>query len=333
MSIIERALKKAQQQGKPVPAAADGVQPSERQIEQQFEQTAVPVASTEASEVSVQPVVAKSDRRPAFDAASLTSRDMKRIVEIDFAKLRELGRMPPDDSSHQNEEEMRRIKWPLLAALGGRGGAEPARNQVVLVTSAEPSEGKSYTSLNLALSIVRDREMRVILVDGDVALPGITATLGLDGANGLNDVLDDPSLDVNDVIYRTTVDGLFFVPAGKWHDHSPELIAGSRMPQIIQDLGSRVGNGVVILDSPPLLATNEAQVATRYVGHVLMVVRADRTEQQAVLDALALIDKSTPVSAVLNGVEASLLSKYYGQYYYGYGAQGRYGRSGKGKPE
>ena len=58
------------------------------------------------------------------------------------------------------------------------------------------------------------------------------------------------------------------------------------------------------------------------MGHVLMVVRADRTEQRAVLDALALVDKSTPVSAVLNGVEASLLSKYYGQYYYGYGAKG-----------
>jgi Mrp family chromosome partitioning ATPase len=82
----------------------------------------------------------------------------------------------------------------------------------------------------------------------------------------------------------------------------------------------------VILDSPPLLATNEAQVATQYVGHVLMVVRADRTEQRAVLDALALIDKSVQVSAVLNGVEASLLSRYYGQYYYGYGANNAYSR-------
>jgi receptor protein-tyrosine kinase len=105
------------------------------------------------------------------------------------------------------------------------------------------------------------------------------------------------------------------------------------MPQIIEDLGARVGTGIVIFDSPPLLATNEAQVATRYVGHVLMVVRADRTEQRAVQDALELVDKSTPVSAILNGVEASLLSKYYGQYYYGYGSKGRYGRYGRGKPE
>ena len=242
---------------------------------------------------------------------------MKRIVEIDLDRLRNVGRLPPVHAMHQTDEEMRRIKWPLLSALAGRAGAAPARNNVILVTSAEPSEGKSYTSLNLALSIVRDREMRVILVDGDVALPGLTPTLDLEGAPGLNDALDNPSMDVDEVTYRTTVEGLFFVPAGKWHEHSPELIAGSRMPQIIQDLGRRVGNGIVIVDSPPLLATNEAQAATRYVGHVLMVVRADRTEQKAVLDALALIDKSTPVSAVLNGVEASMLSKYYGHYYLG----------------
>jgi protein-tyrosine kinase len=330
MSIIERALKKAQQQGKPVGDSSGEVTAS-RLVAGPGAAGSVPVVEggTEALEVRPEP----ARKHPANDD-SRTSRDLKRIVEINFAKLRAEGRMPPEHAAHQTEEEMRRIKWPLLSALAGRGNSPAARNQVVLVTSAEPSEGKSYTALNLALSIVRDREMRVIIVDGDVALPGITPTLGLEGADGLIDVLDDPGRDINEVIYRTTVDGLFFVPAGKWNAHSPELIAGSRMPQVMQDLGDRVGNGVVIFDSPPLLATNEAQVATRYVGHVLMVVRADRTEQRAVLDALALVDKSTPVSTVLNGVEASLLSRYYGHYYYAYGSKGSaYSRSGRAKTE
>ena len=231
--------------------------------------------------------------------------------------------------AHQTEDEIRRIKWPLLNAIAGRDGATPTRNNVILVTSALPGEGKTFTSLNLALSIVRDREMRVILVDGDVARPGLTPTLGLEGRPGLNDVLDDTSLDVSEVTYQTDVEGLFFIPAGKWHEHSPEFFAGSRMPQIIEDLSRRVGNGVIILDSPPLLATNEAQAATRFVGQVLLVVRADDTEQQAVQDAIALVDKSTPISAVLNRVQASALSRYYGQYYYGYG-YGRGQRPGKG---
>jgi exopolysaccharide/PEP-CTERM locus tyrosine autokinase len=216
---------------------------------------------------------------------------------------------------------MRRVKWPLLSAITGGETAQPARNNVVLVTSAVPGEGKTFTSLNLALSIVRDREMRVVLVDGDVARPGLTPLLGLEGRPGLNDVLEDTSMDVSVVTYQTDVAGLFFVPAGRWHDHSPEFFAGSRMPQVIDELSRRVGNGVIIFDSPPLLATNEAQALTRYAGQVLLVVRADDTEQQAVLDAMKLVDKSAVVQGLLNRVTQSMVSRYYGQYYYGY----RYG--------
>lgn len=307
MSIVERALQKAQSQAKAGQAPA----------------TPRPPESPPAA-----------PHRPGQADNSLTSRDLKQIVQLDVARLREAGRLPPAKIATQTEEEIRRIKWPLLNAIAGRDGAVQARNNVILVTSALPSEGKTFVSLNLALSIVRDREMRVILVDGDVARPGLTPALGLEDRPGLNDVLEDVNREVNSVTYQTDVEGLFFVPAGKWNERAPEFFAGSRMPQVIDELSRRVGNGVIIIDSPPLLATNEAQVVTRYVGQLLMVVRADETEQRAVQDALALVDKSTPVSAVLNRVTASALSRYYGQYYYGgyghgYGRGGRE-RSGKG---
>lgn len=322
MSIVERALQKAQAQAKssqPQPTAAPP-EPSPGNLPE----AAVPPAPRPAPR-----------SRPPSEDASITSRDLKQIVEIDVARLREAGRLPPADAVSQTEEEIRRIKWPLLNAIAGRDGALQARNNVILVTSALPSEGKTFVSLNLALSIVRDREMRVILVDGDVARPGLTPALGLENRPGLNDVLEDVNRETSSVTYQTDVEGLFFVPAGKWHDRAPEFFAGSRMPQLIEELSRRVGNGVIIIDSPPLLATNEAQVVTRYVGQLLMVVRADDTEQRAVLDALALVDKSTPVSAVLNRVKASALSRYYGQYYYGgYGqgySYGRRERTGKGE--
>ena len=257
---------------------------------------------------------------------SITRRDLKPIVEISGDRLRTAGYLPGAKMAHQTEDEIRRIKWPLLNAIKGRSGAAPARNNVILVTSATPGEGKSFTSLSLALSIVRDREMRVILVDGDVARPSLTPVLGLEGRPGLNELLEDAAVDVNAVTYQTDVAGLFFVPSGAWREHASELFASSRMPQVIAALSQRVGNGVIVLDSPPLLATNEAQVASRYVGQVLLVVRADRTEQRAVLDAIALVDKSTPINAVLNGVEVSMVSKYYGQYSYSSGY--RHGRSG-----
>jgi protein-tyrosine kinase len=165
-----------------------------------------------------------------------------------------------------------------------------------------------------------------VLVDGDVARPGLTPSFGLEGQPGLNDALEDAGRDISSVTYQTDVEGLYFVPAGTWHPHAPEFFAGSRMPQLMEALSRRVGRGVVIFDSPPLLATNEAQVATRLAGQVLVVVRAEETEQQAVLDAIALIDKDVPINAVLNRCTPSLLSRYYGQYYYG----GHYG-SGYGQ--
>ncbi len=325
MSIVERALQKAQLIGrkeKPAPLTPSA--------------TTVPHSpDAEPSIGSADADVQSRSALSAEDVASLTSRDLKAIVQLDFEKLRAQGRVPADDLARQVDDEVRRIKWPLLNAISGQEGIAPARNNVVLVTSALPGEGKTFTSLNLALSIVRDREMRVVLVDGDVARPGLTPALGLEGRAGLNDVLEDASLDVSAVTYQTDVAGLFFVPAGRWNEHAPEFFAGSRMPQLIQELSRRVGHGVIIFDSPPLLATNEAQALTRYVGQVLLVVRADETEQQAVVDALALVDRSASVQAVLNRVTPSLVSRYYGQYYYGYGSayggeNARTGPVGKG---
>ena len=314
MSIVERALQKAQQK-----------------IQQKTHQETGPAASQPSASPESDALPVATRPMHGSEDTSATMRDLKPIVQLDVERLRAEGRLPAADRMQQTEDEIRRIKWPLLNAITGRAGATSTRNNVILVTSAVPSEGKTFTSLNLALSIVRDREMRVILVDGDVARPGLTPTLGLEGRPGLNDVLDDESLDISAVTYQTDTEGLFFVPAGKWHEHSPEFFAGSRMPQVIDDLVRRVGNGVIILDSPPLLATNDAQAATRYVGQVLLVVRAEHTEQRAVIDALTLIDKSTPVSAVLNRVESSLVSKYYGQYYYGYSYGAGYGASYHGR--
>jgi len=319
MSIVERALQKAKEKqslaADPVVTKQAGATPTEH------------VAYSEPLVSEAEP--ASIESRPDDEVAqslSLTSRDLKAIVQIDFEHLRATGRMPAPAMSDQTEEEIRRIKWPLLRAIDGSEGVVPARSNVVLVTSALPGEGKTFTSLNLALSIVRDREMRVVLVDGDVARPGLTPSLGLTGRPGLNDALEDETRDISTITYQTDVEGLFFVPAGKWNSHAPEYFAGSRMPQLMAALSRRVGRGVVIFDSPPLLATNEAQVATRFAGQVLIVVRAEETEQQAVLDAIALVDKDAPISAVLNNCKPSMLSRYYGQYYYGYGSHYRYTR-------
>jgi protein-tyrosine kinase len=303
MSIVERALQKQKALKESQPATPE--EPA----------AGAPLPANDRPSARNAAPRPAGDETGAAGVSDITARDLKPILEFDFDRLREQGRLPPATMARQTDDEIRRIKWPLLQNIAG------ARNNAILVTSALPAEGKSFISLNLALSIVRDRELRVILVDGDVARPGLTPSLGLEDAPGLNDVLDDASMDISAVTYRTTVEGLFFVPAGRFHERAAELLAGSRMDRLFQELTRRVGHGVIIIDSPPLLATNEAQVAARYAGQVLLVVRAESTEQRAVKDAVALVDKATPVTAVLNQVQSSPLSRYYGNYYYrqGYG--------------
>ncbi|MCS6948171.1 MAG: CpsD/CapB family tyrosine-protein kinase [Steroidobacteraceae bacterium] len=297
MSFVERAVKLAQAQAK------------EKQKEVQTASTVGGAASP-------------SHEAAGHAAAHPLTRGDKPVVAIDFARLRELGRWPPEKFERQMREEIRRIKWPLLQAI--RSAADPARplHNSVQITSALPGEGKSFIALMLALSIVRDRELRVVLVDGDVARPGLTPALSLDDRPGLIELLDNHELDISDVTYPTDVQGLHFIPSGVWHERSSELFASTRMPDVLGDLTQRLGRGVVVVDSPPLLATNEAQVLTRYVGQVVLVVRADVTEHRAIREAVALIDGGAETSAVLNGVRPSIFGRYYGEFAYGYGEAG-----------
>jgi exopolysaccharide/PEP-CTERM locus tyrosine autokinase len=301
MSIVEKALQKAQVKTDR-PATHDGVAPA-------ADPGAAGHRPPGRATQPISPDIAVPGARPARGGT----------VVLDFMQLRQDGRLAPEALSHQTEEEFRRIKWPILNAIVHREGARPAENNIVLVTSAIPGEGKTFTALNLALSIARDRDLEVLLVDGDVAQPSLTASLGLTGRPGITNLLRDTSLQLDDLVYSTNIPRLEVVPSGARQDNAPELFASARMVAIVADLCARASPGVVIVDSPPVLATNEAQVMTRYAGQVLVVVRADYTEQRVLAEALTLIDHARPVSMVLNRVEPSLVSRYYSHYYYGYG--------------
>jgi capsular exopolysaccharide synthesis family protein len=319
MSIVERALQKAQLRAR------------------QEEAAPVPPAVRDGADTAVPPPAATDPASVASTGDSNAAGTERRTrgmpatnnptVSFSSENLRQVGRLPPEEWVAQTEEEIRRIKWPVLGAITGEGSMPTARNNVVLVTSAVPAEGKTFVSLNLALSIVRDRRMKVILVDGDVARPGMSESLAMQDHVGVNDLLANHSMGVAEVLHPTDIDGLWFIPAGRWHQHSPELFASDRMKSIVESLSELASPGVVIIDSPPLLAATEAQAIGRNIGQVLVVVRANSTEQGAVMAALEMIDKSTPTYTVLNCVEASIVSRYYGRYYYGYNY--RYGRQSR----
>jgi exopolysaccharide/PEP-CTERM locus tyrosine autokinase len=211
--------------------------------------------------------------------------------------------------------QYRKIKYPLVAQAIGRGVPRAPRGYLIMIASAMAGEGKSFTALNLALSLALEKDLRVLLVDGDVAKPQLTHVLGLAEAPGLLDALRQPDLDIESLIRPTDVPSLSFLPAGPGAEEATELLSSARMQRTAALLGEQTER-IVVLDSPPLLETTESPVLAQMAGQIVVVVRAESTPQPVLLDALKTLEGHPAVSLVLNQSLRAAVSAYY---YYGYG--------------
>lgn len=240
-------------------------------------------------------------------------------IDVDLKQLARMGAITPDAERSQIAEEFRLIKRPLLANAFGQGGTEVKNGNLIMVTSALPGEGKSFCSLNLAISIATEMERTVLLVDADVARPRLPEYLGIRVGKGLLDVLQDPSLNLSEVMLRTNIPKLSLLPAGHPCKHGTELLASSTMNRLIDDLASRYPDRVIIFDSPPLLSTSEASVLATHMGQIVVVVEAEKTSQEAVREALSQLESCEVIGMVLNKAASSLGNDNYYGYYGTYG--------------
>lgn len=243
------------------------------------------------------------------------------VVQIDLAQLATKGIVTPDAPRSQVADEFRVIKRPLIANAQGKGAAPVKNGNLIMVTSSLPGEGKSFTAVNLAMSIAMEMDNTVLLVDADVSRPSILNILGLPPANGLMDVLLDKSLDLRDVMIKTDVEKLTVVPAGTAHQRATELLASDSMVHLLEEIANRYSDRIIIFDSPPLLVTTEARVLASHMGQVVVVVEAQRTSHAAVKQALATVESCPLVLMLLNKCSAMPGGAYYGQQY-SYGSSG-----------
>jgi len=245
----------------------------------------------------------------------------QRRIAIDVNQLRAQGEMPEAGLERRFADYYRAIKRPLIHAMLAPEARADAR--LVFVTSALPGEGKTFTALNLALSVARERDVSVLLVDADVPKGHLSRTFGLHGEPGLLDAVIDEKIDIESLIVGTDLDGFEFLPAGKSVEGAAELMASARMGQIAMRL-ARHPRRLVIFDCAPLLASSEARALKQIPGQTLLVTRAGRTPRQALLDAIALIDKTKLHGLVLNDAYAGSSDDYYTHYGYSeYGAPRR----------
>lgn len=307
MSLVERALKKIQEsrsQVQPANAPQGTGSPSLNTIPLQ----ATRPAATPAQPVS--PQVARVSAVPTLEAMRPS-----RVVHIDRDALRQAELLPPPSQERQLSGEYRQIKRPLIANALGRGVPKIPSGHRIMVASAMPGDGKTFTSINLALSFAMEKDLSVVLVDADVAKAHLSRTFGVHNELGLMDLLRDEQLDVDSAILSTDVPGLSILPAGKATETATEALASARMDQIADQISVRRPNCIVLFDSPPLLITSEAMALCGVVGQIVLVVRAGVTPQSAVLDAIELLGEGKSVGLVLNQTDEQVRPGYYYQYY------------------
>ena len=243
----------------------------------------------------------------------------KHSVTIDWQQLATMGFLSQDQGHSGMSEEYRMIKRPLIYNAFGKGAQGIERSNLILVTSSIPAEGKTFTAINLAMSIANERDKNVLLIDADVAKPSIAKTLGITKSPGLIEYLEDESLDFSDISLTTDIPSLQIIPAGKRHTFSTELLSSDRMVQFVDELSQRYSDRIVIFDSPPLLAATQAEVLATLVGQIILVVGAETTMQSTVQDAMKKLEERDVVLALLNKAKHGLTMDYYGYGQYGAG--------------
>jgi exopolysaccharide/PEP-CTERM locus tyrosine autokinase len=238
-----------------------------------------------------------------------------RAVRIDIPALRAVGLVAPEDEERQIAAEYRIIKPPLLAGMTGENRLR--LGNVVVVTSALPGEGKTFTAINLARSLALERNRKVVLVDGDVAKAHLTQLLGLDGEPGLLD-LSAEGREFDETILKTDDPSLYVLPAGNKNPEATEILRSERTASLLASLAADPRR-IVLIDAPPLLVTSEASVVASLAGQVVLVVKAAETPQEAVMRAIETIADDQPVSLVLTHADAVQVHGYgyYGRYSYG----------------
>jgi exopolysaccharide/PEP-CTERM locus tyrosine autokinase len=277
------------------------------------------VLPPEPISVSAEPVVERTAPKPS--ASKDIARAAPAIVPtrqgvINAAKLAAAGMIVPGQPVTGIAEEYRIVKRELIRNMVGAPNKPVVpRGHRVLIASANPGEGKTFSAVNLALSLAAEADHDVLLIDGDMAKPSVIKLLGLEDGPGLMDALADPRLPLGDCIIQTDLPGLKVMPSGKSTVGDTELIASSRTEALLMQLEAGAPGRILIIDSPPILAASPAAVLAGHVGQLIMVVRADETLEAALRDAVGLVSACPHIQLLLNGVKFSPGGRRFGTYY------------------
>jgi protein-tyrosine kinase len=253
---------------------------------------------------------------PSAEAADAEEGASSGLI-LDTRQLARHGIRMPTEGRSKSVEEFRLIKRNLMNAWSQDGAAaDQPPGRLIMITSARPGEGKSFVAINLALAFACETDIHVLLVDIDTNHPMLPTFFGVAGEKGLVDVLAG-DLRLPDVLVRTTLPKLAILPSGQGGPHVPELLSSKPMSALLADMTSRYPDRVIIIDTPPCLASSDAATLAPLVGQIVFVVEAHRTHQQEIESGLGQLGGCPRISLLLNKCDGSV--DHFGAYgYYNY---------------
>ena len=307
MNIIEQATRRLEElrragievPGAPVGASAFGAAVLDAPaLLREAAPAAAPVSTAPAVTVPA-PTPAPAPEIETIPVVDRSTGKRSREVAIDLDSLASQGYLTPNLSDRVLAEQMRVIKMALIknTEMAAQRGL---RRNLILVTSATAGEGKTFFSMNVAMSLAMEVDFHALLVDADVLRPSVLERYGIASGPGLLDLATQPELDVSDVLLRTNVPKLTLLPAGAENRKSPELLSSAYIDRLLTELSERYADRLVIFDAPPILVSSGTRHLASRVGQVVMVVHADSTDSRAVSQAFAAVDSCPLVSTVLN---------------------------------
>lgn len=298
MSRIHEALKKAEQER----AANQAVATTPIR-------SAVPVAEppvlTDVPPPRLSDAVLANSMMPALTTSYSAETMLAQCPQLEWKP--DLGTMlfMNGDDNARGTEEYRTLRSRLYHIR------EKMSLKKVLVTSALPKEGKSFTASNLAQVMVRQHGRRALLIDADLRGPRLHLMLGTNVGPGLSEFLQGTK-DEFSIMQRGPLDNLFFIPSGAALEDPAELIGNGRLKILLQRLEPLFD--WIIIDSPPAIPVSDASVLAKVCDGVLLVVRSNSTPADLARKASQEFPEKCLVGVVLNGTSDEAVP--YARYYY-----------------
>jgi capsular exopolysaccharide synthesis family protein len=307
MSRIHEALKKAEQEraasqgGPPQPSFAAPVASEPPLMATAVEESPISVARESATGG-----VPLTSSMPSFASPFSLDALLARCSQLQWKPDEKTMLFFNGDDNASGTEEFRTLRSRLYHAR------EKMTLKKILVTSALPKEGKSFTSANLAQVLVRQHGRRALLIDADLRGPRLHLMLGTTASPGLSDYLQGRS-DEFSIMQRGPMENLFFVPSGQQISDPAELVANGRLKILLQRVEALFD--WIIIDSPPAVPVSDASVLAKACDGVVMVVRSDATPVDMARRAREEFPDQALVGVVLNGTSSDSIP--YSRYYYG----------------